>query len=297
MPDSYAHKYNAQCALKIANYKPRNYQTFILGCNGPDVFYYYRKYDPFRTQNMSTLSNLLHTNRTGLFMQNMFRFAQTNAQKDFCLGWLCHYSLDSIMHPYINYVTTAYAHPFNIDQGHSFFESSLDSYISKHETGFPAANPDEYLPDISKMYVDQIITLVKQAVDATYPEEKYERSDYIQAYNDFRRIKKTLYAPGPLTRFYARFLEVVLRLKKDYILSRVQPCFMEIKDIGVWRNNPMGFFCTATIEELMEKANYTSADHIAVGLKYFDGVYNLQDLLEDIGNKSYATGLATEEQL
>ena len=143
MPDSYAHKYNAQSALNIANYRPRNHGAFILGCNGPDVFYYYRKYDPFRKQNMSSLSKLMHNSRTGLFLQNMFCFAQTNTQKDFCLGWLCHYSMDSVVHPYINYVTTAYGHPFNIEQGHSFFESSLDSYISKHEQGFAAADPHE----------------------------------------------------------------------------------------------------------------------------------------------------------
>ncbi|MBE6877895.1 MAG: hypothetical protein E7488_01830 [Ruminococcaceae bacterium] len=295
MPDSYAHKYNAKCALKIANYKPRNYKAFILGCNGPDVFYYYRKYDPFRTQNMSRLSKLMHNHRTGLFLQNMFRFAQTNAQKDFCLGWLCHYALDSVMHPYINYITTAYANPFNIEQGHSFFESSLDSYISMHETGFPAANPEEYLPEISKMYIDQIITLVKQAVEATYPEERYERSDYMQAYHDFRRIKKMLYAPNAIGRAYARVMEIYLRLSKDYIISRMQPCRMEIKNVDVWRNNPVGFFCTSTIEELMERASWLSADHIAVGLKFFDGVYNARDLLEDIGNKSYVTGLATED--
>lgn len=295
MPDSYAHKYNAQSALKIANYKPRNYQTFILGCNGPDVFYYYRKYDPFRKQNMAELSNLLHNHRTGLFLQNMFRFAQTNAQKDFCLGWLCHYALDSVMHPYINYVTTAYSHPFNIEHGHSFFESSMDSMISKQETGFPAANPDEYLPEVPKMYIDQIITLVKQAVDATYPEEQYERSDYMQAYNDFRRIKYALYARGTFSRFYARCIEIALRLPKDYIISRIQPCYMEINDIDVWRNNPMGFFCTSTISELFERANQLSADHISIGLKFFDGVYNAADLLEDIGNKSYATGIACED--
>ena len=292
MPDSYAHKYNAQSALNIANYEPRNYQAYILGCNGPDVFYYYRKYDPFRQQNMSSLSKLMHNSRTGLFLQNMFRFAQTNAQKDFCLGWLCHYSMDSVMHPYINYVNTAYGHPFNIEQGHSFFESALDSSISRRLTGFPAADPAEYLPEIPKMYLDQIITLVKQAVDATYPEEKYERSDYMQAYNDFRRIKKMLYAPMTIGVLYARVMELVLGLQKDYIISRIQPCRMEIKDIDVWRNNPVGFFCTESIEELMQRAAQVSADSLAVGLKYFDGVYSIQDLLEDIGSKSYSTGLA-----
>ena len=241
MPDSYAHKYNAKCALDIANYKPRNYNAFILGCNGPDVFYYYSKPDPFRKKSLSHLSKKLHNSRTGLFLQNLCRFAQTNAQKDFCLGWLCHYSLDSVMHPYINYVTTAYGSPFNIEQGHSYFEAALDTAISKQETGYPAAKPEEYLPEIPKMYIDQIITLVKQAVEATYPEENHERGDYMQTYQDFKHLRKLMYAPGSIDYLRAKLMEVILKLKKDYIISRIQPCRMELKNIGIWRNNPVGF--------------------------------------------------------
>ncbi|MBQ7283604.1 MAG: hypothetical protein IJW74_01950 [Oscillospiraceae bacterium] len=294
MPDGYAHKYNGQCAMNIAKYKPRNYRAFVLGCNGPDPLFFYQMYNPWRKISLADLGRRMHTEKTGLFLQNLFRFAQTNAQKDYCLGFLCHYSLDSIMHPYINYITTAYGHPYNRDNGYCWFESCLDSHISHHECGEPAAHPNAYAPEIKKLYMDQIVTLFKQAVEATYTDVEYDRSEYVKLFSDFRKIKKALYSPNRSKIYFARIAELVLKHPKGYISCRMQPCTEEIKDIGIWRNNPTDLFCDATIDELFRRANQMSADYIKVGLEYFNGVYSAQDLLEDIGNKSYVTGLTID---
>ena len=294
MPDGFAHKYNAVCAMNIAQYKPRNYRAFILGCNGPDPLYFYQMYNPWRKFSLQDLAHRMHTEKTGLFLQNLFRFAQTNAQKDYCLGFLCHYSLDSVMHPYVNYITTAYAHPYNRDFGHGWFESSLDSHISFDECGDPAAHPNAYAPEIKKMYLDQIVTLFKQAVEATYTDIEFDRSEYVKLFADFRKIKKAMYSPGKLKISISRLAEIALRYPKGYITSHMQPCTDQLKNVSIWRNNETGFFCDSTIEELFGRANQQSADYIAVGLKYFGGVYSIHDLLEDIGNKSYITGVAID---
>ncbi len=294
MPDSYAHKYNGQCALKISNYTPRNYEAFILGCNGPDPLFFHRMYNPINKLRLAPICSRIHKEKTGLFLQNLFRFAQTNAQKDFCLGFLCHYSLDSTMHPYINYITTAYGHPFNKEHGHAFFETSLDSHISQYETGQWGASPNEYFPEIKKMYLDQIVTLIKQTCDATFPDTKYPRDEYLQAFKDFKFIKNILYSQKKIKHSFARFAEVILRMDKYYIISHMQPCYEDISDISVWRNNFTGFFCTNTIEELFKIANQLSANYIDVGLEFFNGKYSATDLLEDIGNKSYDTGMTID---
>ena len=75
MPDGYAHKYNGQCAMNIAGYKPRNYRAFILVCNGPDPLYFYQMYNPWRKISLTDLGKRMHTEKTGLFLQNLFRFA------------------------------------------------------------------------------------------------------------------------------------------------------------------------------------------------------------------------------
>ena len=295
MPDGYAHKYNAQQAMHIAGYKPRNYRAFILGCNGPDMLYFYQMYNPRRKISMKKLAMRMHTEKTGLFLQNLFRFAQTNAQKDYCLGFLCHYALDSVMHPYINYITTAYGHSFNCEYGHYWFESSLDSHLSHHESGEAAAHPNAYAPEIKKMYMDQIVTLFKQAVEATYTDIEFDRSEYNKIFSDYRKVKKLLYAPYNVKSSFSGIAELVLKHPKGYIASHMQPCTKPLEDVAMWRNNPVGFFCDSTIEELLGRANQMAADYINVGLQYFAGIYNVGDLLEDIGNKSYITGLVVDE--
>ena len=294
MPDGYAHRYNGQCAMDIAKYKPRNYRAFVLGCSGPDPFYFYQMYNPLRKTSMDKLALRMHTENTGLFLQNLFRFAQTNAQKDYCLGFLCHYALDSVMHPYINYITTSYGHPFNREYGHQWFESSLDSHISHHENGENAANPAKYIPEIKKMYLDQIVTLVKQAVEATYTDVEFDRAEYNKMFSDYKKIKKALYSPTRAKHYLAPLAELILRLPKEFVSCRMQPCTLPLKDIAMWRNDAVDFFCDSSIEELFVRANYMSADYINVGLQYFAGVYNIHDLLEDVGTKSYLTGVATE---
>lgn len=294
MPDNYTHKYNGQNALKIAQYTPRSYEAFIWGCNGPDILYSYKMYEAHRKDYMYSLASRMHSEKTGLFLQNLFRFAQTNAQKDYCLGFLCHYSLDSILHPYINYITTAYASPYNTEHGHCWFETALDSMLSFRETSSHAADPKEYCPDIRKMYMDQIITLFKKAVEATYTDCIYDRSEYQQAFSDFRKVKNWLYSPTENKIVLSRAIELALGMEKGYIACRLQPCKREIKDVAVWRNNEMNFFCTATIDELLQKADQTSADYIGIGLEFFHGKISVGDMMEDIGNKSYLTGIAIE---
>ena len=294
MPDNYTHKYNAQHALKIAGYTPRNYEAFIWGANGPDILYSFKMYEAHRKDYMYNLASRMHVEKTGLFLQNLFRFAQTNAQKDYCLGFLCHYAADSVLHPYVNYITTAYASPFNTEHGHCWFESALDSQLSFRETSSYAADPKEYCPELKKMYLDQIVTMFKKAVEATYTDISYDRSDYQQAFGDFKKVKSWLYSPTENKIVLARVIEMGLGMDKGFIACRLQPCKMEIKEPRVWRNNVMGFFCTATLDELLEKANQTAADYIGVGLEFFHGKYSAGDLLEDIGNKSYITGVVID---
>ncbi|MEG1896003.1 MAG: zinc dependent phospholipase C family protein [Oscillospiraceae bacterium] len=292
MPDSYAHKFNGQNAMRIAQYTPRSYPAFILGCNGPDPLFSYKMYLPFHKKGLNTLGTKMHNEKTGLFLQNLFRLAKTNTQKDYCLGFLCHYSLDSTLHPYVNYITSAYASPYNIRHGHGYFESALDSYISHTETGSWAAQPEEYFPEIKKMQLDQIITLFKRAVQATYDDSVYPREDYLRAFKDFKLTKRWMYSTGSWKIPIGALVEKLLGLGSGFVTCHMQPCKRVIKNVPMWRNVPVGFFCTATIQELFGRADYMSADYIKVGLSYFNGQYSLGELLEDIGNKSYETGLA-----
>lgn len=294
MADNYTHGYNARNAIKIAQYTPRDMSSFILGANGPDPLFCYQMYNPFRRYNLSELGSIMHKEKTGLFLKNLFRLAQTDAQKDYCLGFLCHYSLDSVIHPYVNYVTTAYGSSFAISSGHGYFESALDSMLSQKLTGQPAAAVDFYFPQIEKMHLDQIVTLFKKAADATYKDYSFPRSEYLRAFKDFRLIKNFFCSPKRVKFFPAFIIEKRLGFEDGYVMSHMQPCTKPIPPYPFWENIDIELYSVETLDDILLRADYLSAQSINIGLEYFKGIYTIDDLLEDIGNKSYETGLVID---
>lgn len=294
MADNYAHQHNARNAIKIAGYTPRDMDSFIMGANGPDPLFCYQMYNPVRKHNLSRLGTLMHNEKTGLFLKNLFRLAATDSQKDYCLGFLCHYSLDSTLHPYVSFVTDSYGSPFNIPSGHGYFESALDSKISMDETGQPAARVDMYCPELDKMTLNQITSLFKKAVDATYPDHRYPQSEYILAFRDFRFIKGFFHSPSKGKFIPAYMVEKVLGFREGFVMSHMQPCVRELPVFPFWQNPATGLFSVETLDNILLRADYLAAECINIGLEYFKGTYTLGDLLEDIGNKSYETGVVID---
>ena len=292
MPDSFAHKINADNGRTLANYVPRCEEAFILGSNGSDPFFFHSTQRIFKKSLLPKLGHRMHREKTGLFLQNLFKLAQTEVQKDYCLGFLCHYAMDSVMHPYIEYITSTYGLPFAIANGHGFFESALDSKLSFEKNNTYAAHPDEYFPYIEKMYLTQIITLLKRAIETTYPEVSFPHHTYMQSFKDFKKVKSWLYSETGTSSVIVKSVEGILGASTGLFSCHCQPCMLPIEDVKIWERQAVNVFCSSTIKELMEISDQMSADYIKIGNLYFSGIYSSCEFLEDIGNKSYITGVS-----
>jgi cytidylate kinase len=297
MADNYTHQYSARNALQMVAYEPRDIDAFIMGANGPDPLFCYQMYNPFRKLNLSALGSLMHKEKTGMFLKNLFELARTDAQKDYCLGFLCHYSMDSTLHPFVEYVDSAYSSPFNIPSGHGYFESALDSRLSLKVTGNPAPSVDSYCPKMNPLTLNQITYLFKRAVDATYPGYSYTQDDYIQAFKDFRLVKDFFYSPGKFKHVLAGIVEKALKFSEGYVKSHMQPCTMDIPDYPFWINEGIGFYSCESLDEILKRADYLSAEQIGFGIQYFAGQFTLKDLMKEVGNKSYETGIAIPDYI
>ena len=295
MADNYTHQYNANNALAIAEYTPRNYNAFIIGANGPDPLFCYQMYNPFRKYNLSQLGHMMHQQKTGQFLQNLFRLAQTDAQKDYCLGFLCHYALDCTIHPYVGYITQVYGSPYNIPAGHGFFESALDSHLSVKTEGKTVPSTEKFFPVTDKLYMDQIVTLLKKAADSTYPDHIFPRSEYTQAFKDFRTLKNLFCSPTKMMFPVMHLAEKLLGFSEGFILSHMQPCTRALPEMPFWQNIDANLYSAETLDEILQRADYLAAANINHGLEYFKGIYSASDLLEKIGNKSYDTGITIDK--
>ena len=97
---------------------------------GPDPLIFYRFCFPFVRKGGNHRGAIMHTEKTGEFLLRLAQKCRTRETFSFLAGFLCHYSLDSVVHPYINKLTNGEAHL------HMAIEHQLDLHVLSH-TGKP----------------------------------------------------------------------------------------------------------------------------------------------------------------
>ena len=108
MPEGYTHVRTAQKAAHALHYTLQCPAAFAAGANGPDSFFCYEvwKKGQNRTYNLPLLGNRMHEDKTGAFLLALLHHTHTQAQIEYTLGFLCHYAADTVMHPYVVFVSS-----------------------------------------------------------------------------------------------------------------------------------------------------------------------------------------------
>ena len=109
--------------------------AFVLGCQGPDIFYHNLKSKPVALQ----YGSLLHRRGYGIFSACLLKMglsrAQINAHGAYALGFMTHAVLDRACHPFIIYHCGK--------NYHSFFERIIDTLMLKELRGLEPASWDQ----------------------------------------------------------------------------------------------------------------------------------------------------------
>ena len=77
----------------------RNENCFLIGLHGPDIFFYER---------WNKIARKMHQDKANTFFEKAQDIIQSEAQLAYILGFICHYLLDSQMHPYIKKMIKKY---------------------------------------------------------------------------------------------------------------------------------------------------------------------------------------------
>ena len=100
---------------------------FLLGCQGPDIFYHSLGRRPVAL----SYGTLLHRRGIGTFCETLLAEARAYAVSDACLayalGFISHPFLDRSTHPYIVYKSHSV-----FPRSHAFFERIIDVLMLKH---------------------------------------------------------------------------------------------------------------------------------------------------------------------
>ena len=94
----------------------RNENCFLIGLHGPDIFFYER---------WNKIARKMHQEKASVFFEKAQDVIQNEAQLAYILGFICHYLLDSQMHPYIKRMIK------NTNMDHFEIESDYDRLLLK----------------------------------------------------------------------------------------------------------------------------------------------------------------------
>lgn len=159
----------------------RNISAYKLGLQGPDIFFYYL---PGLFKNSgNSLGKIMHETRTNSFFENYLSEIESYKDKklevaySYLSGFLCHYCLDTICHPYI-YARTNYN--LMIDNlkdnnrniyhaNHRSFETLIDSIILERYTHKkPSEFKKENTINLDKTTNNIITSLLSNCINRTY---------------------------------------------------------------------------------------------------------------------------------
>lgn len=129
MPAVYTHYIFGQNVLskinkKIKNEIEKNIKYYNMYNQGFDNLYYY----PFKWTYYRNLGIRSHKKNVDLFFKNVIQYIKNNNLEDNSIytniiyGFINHYTLDTIVHPFINYQVT------NVNISHTKIEFMLDGY-------------------------------------------------------------------------------------------------------------------------------------------------------------------------
>ena len=108
MPSTYAHRYFGEevrsqltgRAAEIIDYKR---ELFDIGLHGPDILFYHK---PLLYNQVNQLGRDMHREKGSRFFTDVKPLIETNDDTDGALsnirGFICHFALDSVCHPYVD---------------------------------------------------------------------------------------------------------------------------------------------------------------------------------------------------
>lgn len=328
MPGFLAHYLFSEHSLDLLKRKElekaieKHKTVFYLGAQGPDIFYYYL---PCNVSEKKKLGTKMHRTSTNAFFQSCIRHLHaihTPIEEEIVLayvtGFLCHYTLDTLTHPYI-YARSEYAKyqktPLNNSARHCSFETFLDTNLLYHYY--------KQLP--SSINYSKIITLPRQEITSL---AKYLSKVIKDTY--FVNEKKSYVTEGFIRRaIHAMPLE--LRILKDrsgkkkafvkwvenktikyHLLSSLISVDELHRALDVLNHNKKSWGSPWRPEEVRNETFldlYEKA--LPVAAKRMDELYclskatlhplhyekKLADFLTDLGNCSYNTGIPCDETM
>ncbi len=147
MPAMITHYLLARRTLAVPTMPPiADRDAFLLGAQGPDIFFFFRAYPWLLGEKGLPLGNALHEARPSYLMDALravvdeFPVVDRPIAESYALGLLCHYAADRTVHPYViaTQETMAVLEPSYADDSNPYhyrIESAIDTCVLHRDMG------------------------------------------------------------------------------------------------------------------------------------------------------------------
>lgn len=246
-------------------------EAFLLGNQGPDALFYSVLNPRLREHNR--LGNVMHNEKPTELVRAFKDSLSILDEEEFpvgrayALGFLCHYTLDSTMHPFV------FFHEYQLcDAGepgltradstevHAVIESELDELVLTAKRGETVATfepwreilqaSDFVLDTVSKMYAYVALTVYGRIVPPRM---------FTQSVRSFRRAQKIFHSPTGLKRSALGRIEELVR-PHSFVRSmshrpvELEESAFDNREHDTWENPFTGEMSTASFWDLFEEA-------------------------------------------
>lgn len=246
-------------------------EAFLLGNQGPDPLFYTVLSPSLRAHNR--LGHTMHNEKPSELIQafknslSILNAAERPVGRAYALGFLCHYTLDSTMHPFVyfqEYRLCDAGEPglsrADGSEVHGVIESELDELVlyGKREQTIADFNPsaeilkasDFALRVISKMYAYVALTVYGEIIPADL---------FAKAVKDFRVAQRLFYSPRGGKRAVIGKVEQLVRPFSFYRSMSHRPLELTESDFDnrnhePWENPFTGEVRTVGFWDLFDEA-------------------------------------------
>jgi hypothetical protein len=319
MPDVITHALGAVEAISriddpLASIVQKNKNIYRLGAQGPDFFFYYHVLPGQDSNGAGEYGGRLHREHSFDFLMSLLDYAKIKKKsKDYpvlasySLGFLTHYAFDLTMHPFI----FAHSGVVKADEPdtkvyhyyHKMYEIAGDTFLlyEKKKQIAGRFRASQWI-DLRSDFPRAIPKMLAACIDSVHG-IKWSYDDYQEALESMPRTLDILHDPLRIKQYGFYALEFILRRRLAYTqalyLHKVpdNPSFFNLDHQPWFHPARKDIIYTDSYLDRYEQGVDRAESFLRVAIGYLEGSLNREDLLAEIGDMAYDTGLPwTEDQ-
>jgi len=278
-----------------------NHDLFWIGCQGPDLFFYYhpwsgRAYD----RQVRGYPERLHGHKIDMTFTLMAAQAKKEADMAvtaYVAGFLSHWAMDMNCHPYIFYRTQRPEKQDGYPE-HQFLEAAIDRAVLQDQGLDLAA----YSILDRRPGCDAKIHAVLQQVMAAEYGLDLPLATVSAAISDFRFVERFFYSRGAKFRFYRGLEKLVGKPKAITALIIPPDTDPDVDPLNtrhaVWHDPcDRSVVSTASFAELADRAVGQTADLWAALQSYLQDEGPVEDLTRLLAGRTFKTGRDEQDRM